>query len=66
MKYLQEKHSIDSKLFDSASLDKEYNTLMGLTKRENLPENISVQRAKEIKLLMQERIMQMWNQISRS
>ncbi len=57
MKYLQEKHSIDSKLFDSASLDKEYNTLMGLTKRENLPENISVQRAKEIKLLMQERIM---------
>ena len=57
MKYLQEKHSIDSKLFDSASLDKEYNTLMGLTKRENLLENITLQRAKEIKLLMQERIM---------
>jgi len=41
----------------AALIDREYCIILGLTKREKLPEGISIVRAKEIKLLMQERVM---------
>jgi hypothetical protein len=61
--YLQEKYTVISGSADAGKypVDKEYHMMLGLTKREKVIEGISVERAQEIKLLMQERVMQMWN-----
>ncbi len=47
----------------SLKVDLEYHTLFGLTKREKSPEDdqIEVERAKELKISMQERVMELWN-----
>jgi len=48
----------------SLKVDLEYHTLFGLTKREKLPLNddkIDIDKAKELKIQMQERVMELWN-----
>lgn len=44
-----------------AKLDKDYNAMFGLCKRVSIPEIITVERAKELKIKMQERVMELWN-----
>jgi hypothetical protein len=44
----------------SLKLDLEYNIILGLTKRDKLPINFSIEKAKEIKLILQEQVMHLW------
>jgi len=45
-----------------AKLDKDFHVMLGLGKRLKSPEDYDIEKAKELKILMQERVMELWNE----
>lgn len=55
---------ISMKQYDqnSAKMDKDYFSMIGLAKRMRIPDNLTLDQAKELKIKMQERVMELWNE----
>ena len=43
-------------------MDKDYFSMIGLAKRMRIPDNLTLDQAKELKIKMQERVMELWNE----
>lgn len=43
-------------------IDKDYHAMVGLSRKMKIPENIGLENAKLMKVKMQERVMELWNE----
>ena len=43
-------------------IDKDYHAMVGLSRKLKVPESIDLEMAKQLKVKMQERVMELWNE----